>query len=113
MNIHAAEDKKTVTNVIPVDPDAPDHEFKVDLGGTIELQLIRHDFDLFELTFEEPGPPGARRILTGAFGDPISIPMPHVTSTFKGRVVFKKKGGTHESDGVPFLAKSCPACGGH
>jgi hypothetical protein len=113
MNIHATEDKKQVVNIIEVDPDETEHEFKVDLGGTIELRLIQHDFDLFEITFEEPGPPGVRRLLTGTFDNPIPIPMPHVISTFKGHVVFKKKGGTHKSDGVPFLAKSCPACGGH
>ncbi len=113
MNIHATEDKKTVTNVIPVDPDAPKHEFDVDLGGTIELKLIEHDFDLFELTFDEPGPPGAPRILTGAVDAPISIPMPQVASDFWGQIAFKKKDGTRKTDAVPFLAKSCPACGGH
>ena len=35
MNIHATEDKKTVTNVIPVDPDAPKHEFDVDLAAPL------------------------------------------------------------------------------
>ena len=113
MNIHAAEDKKTVTNVLPVDPDALEHEFKVDLGGIIELHLIDHDFDLFELTFDEPGPPGACRILSGAFDAPVSIPMPQVPSDFWGQIAFKKKDGTRKTDGVPFLAKSCPACGGH
>jgi hypothetical protein len=113
MNIHATEDLKRVINVIPVNPDEPEHEFKVDLGGTIELRLIRHDFDLFEITFDEPGPPGASGILTGTFEDPISIPMPLVTSDFRGRIAFKKKDGTRKSDEVPFLAKSCPACGGH
>jgi hypothetical protein len=112
MSIHATDDKKELINVIEVDPDKLKHEFEVELGGTIELKLKPHDFDHFEIIFERPWPPTAREHLTGSIGRPIRVPMPHEKDTFKGHIYFKKKDGTRKSDGVPFLAKSCPLCGG-
>jgi hypothetical protein len=85
-------------------------EFKVDLGGAIEFRNNSKDFHLFEITFDEPVPPGASKTLTGTSDNPIFVQMPNATSTFTGHMVFKKNDGTTESAPVPFLAHSCVGC---
>ena len=86
-------------------------EFAVDLGGAFEFKNESKDFFHFEITFDNPGPPGVSNTLSGTADDPIFVQMPHATRTFKGHIVFKKKDRTPAGDAVPFLAKSCPACG--
>jgi hypothetical protein len=106
MSIHATDAK---TKVISVDPDEREHEFKVDLGVTIELKLEPHDFDHFEIIFEDSWPPSERKPLTGSTARPISLSMPHKESTFKGHIVFKKD-GTPKGKPVPFRAITCGGC---
>jgi hypothetical protein len=108
MSIHATE---VATQIIEVDPDKPESEVKVDLGGTLEFKLKSHDFDHFEITFEESWPPNAGKHFKGTIDHPILVHMPHETKSFHYRLVFKKKDGTSKYLDGPFLAHSCPACG--
>ena len=111
MNVHVIEDKNAVRKELVVNPNGRNHEFKVELGGTIVLMLPKNsDVDTFEIIFTESWPPTARQHFTGSEGTPIEVPMPKTESEFKGHIFFKKKDGTRENDGVPFLAKSCPGC---
>jgi len=97
------------TKLIHVYPHRILLEFKVELGGTFEFSNDSDDIDEFDITFEEPRPPGASKTTTGNKDKPIVIPMPNEASTFKGHIVFKKK---DKSDPVPvpFIASSCVGC---
>ena len=86
-------------------------EFGVDPGGTFEFKNHSKHFPHFEITFDDPGPPGAPKTLSGTAAHPVYVQMPHATRTFKGKIVFKKDDGTPHGDGVPFLAKSFPGGG--
>jgi len=85
-------------------------EFKVGLGGAFEFKNKSKHFSDFEITFDDPGPPGTPKTINGTATDPIFVQMPDATRTFSGTIVFKKGDGTTQV-GVPFLAKSCPGCG--
>jgi hypothetical protein len=100
-----------ITKVIEVDPDKPEREVKVDLGGTFEFKLKSRDFDHFEITFEESWPPNASKHLTGSIERPILVHMPHETKSFHYHIVFKKKDGTSKRPDGQFFAHTCPACG--
>ena|ERR1700743_382463 len=107
MNVHATDAKP---KVIEVNPDAEEHEYKVELGGILQLELKAHDFDIFEIIFEESWPPKARAPLHGSTDKHISIPMPDKKSEYKGHIVFKKN-GTPKGKPKLFKAISCMGCG--
>ena len=86
-------------------------EFGVDLGGAFEFTNTSEEFSHFEITFDNPGPPGTTTTLIGTIDDPIFVQMPAATRTFTGHIVFKKSDGTPQGGPVSFLAKSCPGCG--
>ena len=85
-------------------------EFEVDLGGAFEFKNKSKHFSHFEITFDDPGPPGTPKTINGTSADSIFVQMPHATRTFSGTIVFKKDDGTTQVQ-VPFRAQSCPGCG--
>jgi hypothetical protein len=85
-------------------------EFTVDPGGAFEFKNKSKHFSHFEITFDDPGPPGTPKTINGTAADSIFVQMPHATRTFSGTIVFKKDDGTAQVE-VPFLAKSFPGGG--
>ena len=106
-----------IANATPVNLDpaigalATPLEFEVDLGGAFEFKNASTVLPHFEITFDNPGPPGTGTTLIGTADDPVFVQMPHAPRTFKGHIVFKREDGTSVGEPVPFLAKSCPGCG--
>ena len=112
----STQDQAVITRVIHVDPDKPFERVEIKLGGTFEFKLKpdkSHDFDHFEIVFDEAWPPHASKHLKGTVDKPILITMPDEDKDFNARIVFKKKDGTPKiPQGVPFLARSCGGCPG-
>lgn len=85
-------------------------EFTVDPGGAFEFKNKSKHFSRFEITFDNPVPPGTPKTISGTAADSIFVQMPDATRDFSGTIVFTKGDGTKKVE-VPFLAKSFPGGG--
>jgi hypothetical protein len=98
--------------VVEAAPGKTPTEVKVDLGGTLEYRNHFPDLPDFEIKFDEPGPPCASDKLTGTITDPIFVHMPDTETTFTYHILYKEKDGPCKHRDGPFIAHSCPGCGG-
>jgi hypothetical protein len=98
------------TTLVVANPGVTPDEVKIDLGGTFEFRNELPDSYHFEITFEEPAPPGAGNPLTGTKDDPIFVHMPHEDKTFRYHIVYKTQDGTCIPEPRILLARSCPGC---